>query len=159
MLNDPWRLIKHPKRALNIKTYCLKKKKDRAWSFLFLMDKENRVCLRFCFDDKWTTALLSCFTIIINIFLLRVLIKNLYWKYLPLLLAFGPSLQRTPVVNRRALFEELKCWFLRRSVSVVNISWRFVRFKGTLMINSCVFVLTRNLLSERNLRKSSRQTS
>lgn len=159
MLNDPWRLIKHPKRALNIKTYCLKKKKDRAWSFLFLMDKENRVCLRFCFDDKWTTALLSCFTIIINIFLLRVLIKNLYWKYLPLASCIRSFAATNPGCKSTSSVWRLKCWFLRRSVSVVNISWRFVRFKGTLMINSCVFVLTRNLLSERNLRKSSRQTS
>ena len=84
------------------------------------MDKEDRVCLRFCFDDNWRIALLSCFTIVIIFFSQRISIKNLYSKYLPRvlcwLLAFGPSLQRTQVVNRRALFEELKWWFLRQTI-------------------------------------------
>ena len=85
------------------------------------MDKEERVCLRFCFDDNWRIALFELLYYCYYFFFFqRISIKNFYSKYLPRvlcwLLAFGPSLQRTQVVNRRALFEELKWWFLRQTI-------------------------------------------
>ena len=86
------------------------------------MDKEDRVCLRFSFDDNWRIALLSCFIIIIIIFFflrgyqLKTFTESIYRASYVGFLYSVLRCNELRVVNRRALFEELKWWFLRQTI-------------------------------------------